>query len=310
MAVDKSKIRISMLHEGLGLSAAESTAALAAAGQPSEKECAAFARYLASDRKPFFAPGYSAFKERLVLDALGSDRTRRVFLDDGELPDGYGARIDERIVEYPWAFLRLPEDGVIVDAGSTFNKSVFLKSALLRDRKIVIYTLATDRIELNPLVSYLFGDLRDIFIKDDSVAGIACISTLEHVGFTYEYRLYSKRNPWPQSEPSSYLDAISEFKRILKPGGRLLLTVPYGRYEDHGWLQQFDRDMIDRVKTKFGGKTISEAYFRYATGGWRIARANECDTLSYFNIHETGEFEEDGLAAARAVCCLELAKIG
>jgi hypothetical protein len=216
--------------------------------------------------------------------------------------------MDERVVEYPWVFTRLPQKGIVLDAGSTFNKERLLSSELLKNRSLIIYTLETDRIILNSKVSYLFGDLRDIILKDAAVTSVVCISTLEHVGFTYAYKVYSKRNPWPHAMPNSYLDAIGEFRRVLAPGGTLLLTVPYGCYEVHGWLQQFDAAHIESVKQRFGGTVRSETYFRYADGAWRVAAAEECADLGYFNIHETGAFDADRAAAARAVCCIELEK--
>lgn len=268
----------------------------------------AIAAYLRSDRTPHFAPGYSVYKERMILETLADPDLRAAFAAGSVIPKGYGARMDERVVEYPWVFTRLPREGVVLDAGSTFNKERLINSDLLSGRSIIIYTLETDRIILNSKVSYLFGDLRDIILRDGAVRCVVCISTLEHVGFTYEYKTFSRRNPWPECKPASYLDAIGEFRRVLAPEGALLLTVPYGRYEDHGWLQQFDADHIARVKERFGGDVKSETYYRYADGGWRVASASECRDLGYFNIHETGAFEEDGLAAARAVCCLELVK--
>lgn len=274
-----------------------------------DADARAVARYLASDRTPHFSPGYSAFKEKLVLETLADPVLAEAFRCGAPLPSGYGARMDERVVEYPWAFVRLPTTGLILDAGSTFNKERLLNADLLKDRAIIIYTLETDRLIVRAGVSYLFGDLRDIILRDGCVDAAVCISTLEHVGFTYEYKIYSRRNPWPHARPDSYLDAVMEFRRVLRVGGRLLLTVPFGRYEDHGWLQQFDASRIEAVKRQFGGVCRSETYYRYVDNSWRVAQSAECAALSYFNIHEAGAFDSDGAAAARAVCCLELEKV-
>lgn len=262
--------------------------------------------YRESDRQPFFAPGYTVAKEHLVLDALGDPTLRAAFATGGRLPDGYGVGFDERVVEYPWVFSRLQPEGLIVDAGSTFNKQRLLDSDLLRDRRLVIYTLETDWITLTNRVSYLFGDLRDSVLKDDVAGSLVCISTLEHVGFTYEYTRYSQSNPWPHAEPESFRDAIREFRRLLRPGGQLLLTVPYGRYEDHGWLQQFDAGRLAAIVDEFDGVLKASHFYRYRPAGWQIADAADCAELGYFNIHERKRFDEDGAAAARGVACLEL----
>lgn len=254
-----------------------------------------------------FSDGYTEFKEQLLTQALTDSKLMRAFRAGAAIPPGFGARLDERIVEYPWVLARLSESkGLILDAGSTFNKPALLRTEFLKCRRILVYTLETDWITYDPRVSYIFGDLREMILRDGVAETIACISTLEHIGFTYEYQTYSKKKPWPHAQPHSYLDAIREFRRVLAPGGHLLLTVPFGAYEDHGWLQQFDAAMVERVKATFAGETCAETYYRYVDGGWTTSSAQDCASLSYFNIHETGAFEEDGLAAARAVCCLDL----
>lgn len=262
--------------------------------------------YRKSDRQPFFAPGYTVVKEHLVLDALANPTLRAAFATGGHLPDAYGVGFDERVVEYPWVFAHLQPDGLIVDAGSTFNKQRLLDSEFLRDRKLLIYTLETDWITLNNRVSYLFGDLRDTVLKDGVATSLVCISTLEHVGFTYEYTSYSQANPWPHAEPDSFRTAIREFSRLLRPGGQLLLTVPFGRYEDHGWLQQFDESRLQAVVDEFDGVVKASHFYRYRREGWQISNSTECAGLEYFNIHERKRFDEDGAAAARGVACLEL----
>jgi hypothetical protein len=96
--------------------------------------------------------------------------------------------------------------------------------------------------------------------------------------------------------------------RILKPGGRLLLTIPYGQREDHGWLQQFDRVGIRRLIEAFGGDVAAEDYYAYDAQGWQHSTAEGAADARYFNIHATPMIEPDGAAAARAVCCLELVR--
>lgn len=271
------------------------------------EEKRAIEAYESSDRQPFFAPGYTEYKERLILSVMRDQELRAAFRDGRELPADYGLRLDERVVEYPWVFSRLRTDGgLIVDAGSTFNKKRLLDSEFLRERTLLIYTLNTDWITLNNRVSYLFGDLRQTILKDGVASSIVCISTLEHVGFTYEYETYSQRNPWPAADRESYRTAVREFRRLLEPGGQLLLTVPYGRYEDHGWLQQFDAAHIAAVIDEFGGELKALTYYRYHPDGWRLASAEECAELEYFNIHERKFFDADWAAAARGVACLEL----
>ncbi len=284
------------------------TVAIGADPPISSEEAKAISLYLRSDRTPHFAPGYSRYKERLVLEAVADPTPRAAFLEGKALPDGFGEKLDERIVEYPWVLARLPQTGMIFDAGSTLNKDVLLKSPSLRGRHLLIYTLWADRIGLYPNVSFLFGDLRDIILKNAVVDCLVCISTLEHVGFTYDYKTYSRRNPWPEAEPDSYLDAVREFARIIRPGGRFLLTVPFGKREAHGWLQQVDSSMVDAVEVAFGGDRIVRTIYRYANGAWQLADEQDCAEIEYFNIHETGRFDADGVAAARAVCCLDLRK--
>src|SRR5262245_1909836 len=61
--------------------------------------------------------GYSSYKRRQIKKYV----SQSTFSLD-TLPSGYGYRIDERIIEYPWLFSRLldkPER--ILDAGSVLN---------------------------------------------------------------------------------------------------------------------------------------------------------------------------------------------
>lgn len=273
-------------------------------GAPGPRDPAA--TFEAGGRIPW-SSGYGAYKEAMLKRVLGDAVLMRTFRTSGALPPGFGYRLDERIVEYPWVLAHLtPGKGLVLDAGSTLNKAFLLDHPLLVDRRILIYTLETDRIALNPRISYLFGDLRDMLLRDASVASIVCISTLEHVGFTYDYRTYSRHNPWPAAEPESFLRALAEFRRVLAPGGELLLTVPFGRREDHGWLQQFDAAGIQRIEDGFGGAVAAAAWYRYHPDGWRTATPEECADLAYFNVHEGNGFDPDHAAAARAVACLKL----
>jgi SAM-dependent methyltransferase len=262
-----------------------------------------------TDSNPLpWAPGYTKNKNRFIDATLRDPSLMARFRAGGELPAGFGPGIDERAVEYPWVLSRLAPAGMILDAGSTLNAPFLLNGPLLADRRILIYTFDADWIGLNTRVSYLFGDLRDMILRDALFETIICISTLEHIGMSLDLKAYSAARPYPQAYYDSYRLALNEFHRVLKPGGQLLLTAPYGRREDHGWLQQFDAAGVEAIKNGFAGDVAAETYYRYSAEGWQAAKPAECAELRYFNIHATPNFDPDFAAAARGVACLEFVK--
>lgn len=265
-------------------------------------------RYVAAGRIPW-SDGYTKFKNQLLAEVLADDAMLDRFAREQPLPAEYAPRLDERVVEYPWVLSRLRSpSGPILDAGSTFLAPLVLDLPFMQGREIVVYTLETDAVIRRPGVSLVYGDLRTLSLADGHFAEVVCISTLEHVGMAQSFS-YSALRPYEGARPDDALLALREMRRVLAPGGRLLLTIPFGRREDHGWLQQFDAEGIRRLVEAFDGEVRAETYYRYgADGFWRLADAAACADASYFNIHATPAIEPDGAAAARAVCCLELVK--
>jgi SAM-dependent methyltransferase len=194
-------------------------------------------RYLAGGRVPW-SDGYSKFKNRFIAASLADTALMDRFAGSDALPAGYGARLDERVIEYPWVLARLRQTrGRVLDAGSTFSADLVLDLPWIDGRNLVIYTLFTGVVVRRHGVRFVYGDLRALALQDASVETVACISTLEHVGMAQSFD-YSAERPYPNARTDDGLLALAEFRRVVQPGGRLLLTVPYGRREVHGWLQQ------------------------------------------------------------------------
>ena len=135
---------------------------------------------------------------------------------------------------------------------------------------------------------------------------MVCISTIEHIGM--DNSLYTPDSRRQENSPLSYLDAVRELKRILKKGGTLYLTVPYGRYQDHRWFQIFDEAMVERLKKEFAPAQISQIYFKYEDKQWNYSNRLSCQKSCFFDIHAEARIRDDRLAAAESVVCLEMIK--
>lgn len=225
------------------------------------------------------------------------------------LKAGYGWRIDERVIEYPWMFTCIGDDPArILDAGSVLNFDFILAQPKLSNKSVFISTLWPEPLCFwRQKVSYVYEDLRDSCFRDEYFDVIVCLSTLEHIGLDNTL-LYSKDPDRRENKPESYLDAIREFRRMLKPGGKLLLSVPYGAFRNHGWLQVFDARMIEKVKHAFQPSQASAWYFRYRENGWHVATPEECSDATLFDLHNAADYDPDYAASARAVVCLELVR--
>ena len=259
-----------------------------------------------------WSPGYAKFKNLRLIETLADKNLMELFRQGKLLPAGYGRRLDERVVECPWAISRVkPGPGLLLDAGSVLNTPMFLDVPELSQQKIIIYSLEMESLRLDPRLSYLHGDFREPVLRDGIFDNIVCISTVEHVGMwpipkpPYEVTL---KQAQPEKDLLAYRNVMKIFHELLKPGGRLLLTVPFGKAEDQDWLQVFGAEQIEDVKQAFGGDCLSEIYYRHAADGWHTATPEECADLEFFNIVRTPDFGPDFAAAARAVACLELVR--
>lgn len=244
----------------------------------------------------------------IVARILGDRELMARFGQNEELSPDYGQHLDERVVEFPWVFSRLGQgDGRLLDAGSALNFPYLMDHGAMMQKQIVVYTLSPEEVIKRSNISYIYGDLRHTFFQDESFDEIVCISTLEHIGMN-NTMLYSSDAHFEENRPEDFLQVIREFRRLLRPGGKLLATVPFGRYENLGWLQQFDKSMVEAVLGSFSGVASAIAYYRYADGGWQVSTAGDCSDCAYFDIHHRQGYEPDYVAAARAVACIELIK--
>jgi SAM-dependent methyltransferase len=274
--------------------------------------------YVLQGRLPL-SKGYREYRERYVRKSIRSDEILQIFASNRTLPGGYGARLDERVVEYPWVLSRLSrytDKSRFLDAGSTFNHETILQHPAVKGHKWSILTLSPETKCFWDLgVSYLFEDLRAVPFQDEWFDAVACISVIEHVGMDNVF--FATEQAYRENRPQDYLRAVREMRRIIRPGGSLFLSVPFGRYENHGWLQQFDSHMLSTLISEFQPQNVHKTFFYYTERGWKLAEEAECRDLSFSdairNKHSTGKnrvrvVEPDFAVAARAVACIELQK--
>jgi hypothetical protein len=73
--------------------------------------------------------------------------------------------------------------------------------------------------------------------------------------------------------------ALAAIERVA--AGRLLLSVPYGRREDHGWLRQFDREDVKALCDAVEGRATTTVFPLH--GLWLATerpRGGGCDDVS------------------------------
>jgi SAM-dependent methyltransferase len=260
---------------------------------------------------------YLLRRERVVGEALADGAVTAAFRNGRPLPAGYGVAMDERCVEYPWLLSHLdPRPERLLDAGSALNHEFILEQSVFRGKKLDILTLAPERVAFwQRGISYLYADLRDIPTKNAYYDCIVCLSTLEHVG--YDNRMFTGKSDDNENCPEDFMVALREFRRILRPGGMVYLTVPFGVARVHGTFQQFDKHLLGRAVEAFGAKgRTNETFYRYAEAGWQLAQAEDCAECEYVawvarpreEWPDPLPVEPDHAVAARAVACVQMSK--
>jgi SAM-dependent methyltransferase len=235
-------------------------------------------------------------RQALVSRELHNAAALERFRVSEPLPQGYGAGANERVVEIPWLLAHEPR-GRMLDAGSALNHSDYLDRLQPSVEELHIVTLTYEgTAHPERGISYVYADLRALPYRDAYFDTVASISTLEHIGMDNTgYGSDSVR----ASDPAQEVElAVRELTRVLEKGGRLFLTVPYGRREDHGTFRQFDRVELERLIASAEPSETSIAVYRAVEDrGWELSDLEQAADASYRT-----DF------AAEAVACVCLVK--
>jgi len=247
---------------------------------------------------------YVAAHRDFIVQVLDDPQALMMFKTAGPLPDSYGIRFDERVVEFPWLFSR-DLHGRVLDAGSTLNHAHTVARIRPRVTDLHVVTLEPEP-EAYPFldVSYLYEDIRDLPMRDGEYDAIVSLSTLEHVGL--DNTQYGHRAA-PAADPDREVArAMAELRRVLRPGGVLYMSVPYGRPDNFGWVRVFDAAGLAHLIEAFGPADAATEFFVYGEGGWRRAEADDAAGRVYRDHYSSEEPAPDGAVASRAVACVEL----
>jgi SAM-dependent methyltransferase len=200
----------------------------------------------------------------------------------------------ERAIEIKWALSRHPGGGRVLEVGCSWadENPEYIEGL----KALNIAELHGIDISSKPAPDFIkrTADIRASGYPSDFFDVIFCISTIEHVGRD-NARHYSPVAELPaEKEPDRA--ALVEMLRIVKPGGKIIVTVPFGKFEDHGWFINYDEAHIARLFRGFGTKA---EFFKHTPEGWVQCEPGELSEIGY---------GENGAPAAAGVACFELTK--
>jgi SAM-dependent methyltransferase len=266
--------------------------------------------FLKSNSIPW-SEGYSEYKWKLINDSIYDAAILKQF-EEENIENGYGRNMDERVIEYPWLFSHLlKEKGTFLDAGSTFNFEEIISHPILENKDIHIYTYYPEPNNFaSKRISYTYGDLRVLPFKNNFFDQVVCHSTLEHIDMDnsmYGYELSHVEDV--KNKSFEYLKVINELVRVAKPNGKVFLTFPYGKFENHGFFQQFDAEMVEKIEEAvLPFCSIKKSFAKYLHTGWVFSTQAECNDALSYNPHTGKGKGNDNAAHSRAICFLEITK--
>ena len=164
--------------------------------------------------KSIFNKSFDFFVSKIV-------RTEESWLKEKIRNLYYREYVSERILEYPLVFRYLnTKTGKVLDVGCRYSNLVMQLASLGYD---------THGLDLEPYpykhknLEFVTGDIRKTDFSDNYFDYVTSISTIEHIGLGFYEE--TKRRDFQGDRK-----ALVEIKRILKPKGQLIMTVPFGKW--------------------------------------------------------------------------------
>jgi hypothetical protein len=221
--------------------------------------------------------------QRLVARVIGGESAI------GVLQGFDGRRYTERVAEYPvfveW-LLETPDDCTLLDVGSVLNNAEV--SEIIRSRCRSLWFCNPNiegEIHFDGPLYYHRSALAAAFPGGETFDLVTCLSTIEHIGF--DNSQYGSEEKARYSEPTiePLQEAFTQLARLMKPGGRLLVSVPFGLSEaiTHPVTNRIAMQVFDDASLKSGMSELSKSsistrvrVFAAEDSGWYEINPEAC----------------------------------
>lgn len=186
---------------------------------------------------------------------------------------------DARVLEYSFVIgkLSVMKKGRVLDVGCTARQN-FLP-ATLASMGWEVYGIDIREFKLRfPNFHFILEDITNTSFSDNFFDVVCALSTLEHIGLGGRWGITA-------DDPEGDAKAVTEVKRILRPNGTFLVTVPYGQRKIVGSLGKvYDKSWLRQLFLNWKNK--EEIYYVRNYEGYWEAVSEEVAALV---DNETGE---------------------
>jgi SAM-dependent methyltransferase len=225
------------------------------------------------------------------------------------------ASFDERVVEYPVALGALIELGRrgekrLLDVGCVLNNVIISDYVRRHAGSIWLWNASLEQPVYRDDLIYVVSDLRQPILPEDVQFDlVTCLSTLEHTGMdNTRYGGKPAEFSGTIADPERFAIAgLRNVARYVAPGGRLLVSVPFGPFEfvyvygqgDKPIYYTFDRARLEKLAQTLDGFDVQLSAYKVEPGtGWVLTELDDYQTMLR---HADGCVSAGGVAFVDAV---------
>jgi|GEM_PF-1599586 len=136
-------------------------------------------------------------------------------------------KLHSRCIEFPFAASQIADADCILDVGTVKAGAAWI--SWLEGLPLEVHAVDYDRPDKSfKNIRFHQSDVRSLDIEDNKFDKILAVSVIEHIGLESPQVVSDQL---PDVDREGDVAAVRELKRVLKPEGKLIMTLPFGVQE-------------------------------------------------------------------------------